>query len=215
MSVNVTIDATTLLKLSATVLRQLPYALNQAVNRTAKLAVEAGRLEVETHFTVRKNWIVNRVKVLEYSRVGTLTAIVGIDPRVQGSPLLLGFFEEGEGGIKDPMHGAELAIPMTGGPARPAFPDPVLSAFRYTNLRFDERKGRKRTFIIPGVGVFERVKPQQSRHDDSIVLVYLFRSSAPLRTRMELRRVMEEMVRLRFGPIFSEEFRNDILTAHI
>lgn len=215
MSVNVTIDATTLLKLSATVLRQLPYALNQAVNRTAKLAVEAGRLEVETHFTVRKNWIVNRVKVLEYSRVGTLTAIVGIDPRVQGSPLLLGFFEEGEGGIKDPMHGAELAIPMTGGPARPAFPDPVLSAFRYTNLRFDERKGRKRTFIIPGVGVFERVKPQQSRHDDSIALVYLFRPSAPLRTRMELRRVMEEMVRLRFGPIFSEEFRNDILTAHI
>src|SRR5690349_17002566 len=50
MSVNVTVDATTLLKLSATVLRQLPYALNQAVNRTAKLAVEAGRLEVESHF---------------------------------------------------------------------------------------------------------------------------------------------------------------------
>ena len=215
MSVNVTIDATTLLKLSATVLRQLPYALNQAVNRTAKLAVEAGRLEVESHFQVRKQWIVNRVKVLEYSRVGSLTAIVGIDPRVQGSPLLLGFFEQGQGGEKNPSHGTDLAIPVTGGPARPSFPDPVLTQFRYTNLRFDQQKGRKRTFIIPGVGVFERVKSQTSRHDDSIVLVYLFRPSAPLRTRMELRKVMEEMVRLKFGPIFSEEFRNDILTAHI
>jgi hypothetical protein len=50
----------------------------------------------------------------------------------------------------------------------------VLRALRYNNLRFDERKGRKRTFIIPGVGVFERVKLQQSRHDDSIFLAYLF-----------------------------------------
>ena len=215
MSVRVTVDADTLLKLSATVLRQLPFAMNQAINRTAKLAVEAGRLEVETHFTIRKAWILNRVRVLQYSNTGTLTAVVGIDPRVQGAPLLLGFFEEGEGGVKEPIHGPELAVPLTGGPARPSFPDPVQTQFRYTNLQFTERKGRKKTFIIPGVGIFERVKPQEHRGDDSIVMVYAFKPSVPLRTRMEIRRVMEEMIRLRFGQIFAEEFRNDILTAHI
>jgi hypothetical protein len=221
MAVKVDVNTDVALNVARNVLRQIPFATNNAITRTAKEAVEAGREEVATHFTLRKNFVKSRVRILTYSRVGNLTATIGIDPYVQGSPLLLGFFEEGEGGVKEPMHGSGIAIPATGGPARPVFEDPVLTAFRYKNLRITELKGRKKTFVIPGVGVFERVAPggrvwDKGQHrmvtvnQTSTQLVYLFRPSAPLRTRMQMRARMVETIDRRFPVIFDEEFEKEI-----
>jgi hypothetical protein len=207
---------------AADVLRQIPYATANAMTRTAKEAVDAGRQEVGSHFTVRKPWLTNRVKILKYARSGNLTTIVGIDPRVQGAPLLLGFFEEGQGGTKDPLHGSGLAIPVTSGPARPDFGSPVLTAFRYLNLRLNSGKGRKQTFIVPGVGVFERLGPggrAWSKSKKKMVtvdksetaLVYLFRARVALRTRMQLKEAMEKKWAERFSEIFSEEFEREVM----
>jgi hypothetical protein len=222
MLIKVEIDTTLALKVAQNVLRQLPYAMNNAVTKTAQAAVAVGREEVQTHFTLRKNFVKSRVRVLTYSRVGNLTATIGIDPYVQGSPLLLGFFEEGESGSKEPMHGSGIAIPATGGPARPSFEEPVLTSFRYTNLRIVERRGRKQTFVIPGVGVFERIgsggrvwdksaKRMVTEDTNETQIVYLFRPAAPLRSRMELRAKMAAEIRRAFPTIFSEEFEKEIM----
>jgi len=207
MNIHVDVDIEGVVKLTATVLRQLPYAANNAITRTAKEMVEAGRKEVSADLTVRKTFILNRIKILQYSKVANLTAIVGVDTKVQGAPLLLGFLEEG--GTKEPSAGPDIAIPLTGEAARPTFPSPVLTGFRYKNLRFDNRKGRKKTYLIPGVGIFQRI----AKGDDpaSTVLIYSFKPSARLPQHLHLREAMIKVIGARFAQIFTEEFVSEVL----
>lgn len=207
MNIKVDIDTQTIVKLNAAVLRQLPYATNSALNRTAKEAAEAGKQEVAADLQIRKKFILNRIKILQYSKVSNLTAIVGIDSKVQGAPLLLGFFEEG--GTKEPSKGPDIAIPLTGEAPRPSFPDPVVTSLRYTNLRFQDRKGRKKTFVVPNVGVFQRVAKGDS--PDATVLIYSFKPSAKLPQHTRLRAAMLKVIGKRFASIFTEEFIKEIL----
>lgn len=207
MKISVDIDAEQVVKLTAAVLRQLPYAANNAITRTAKEAVDAGQKEVAADLQIRKRFILNRIKILQYSRVSNLTAIVGVDTKVQGAPLLLGFLEEG--GEKQPSAGPEIAIPLTGEAARPTFPESVTTALRYTNLRFENRKGRKKTFVIPDVGVFQRVGAGEQQ--GSTVLIYSFKPSAKIAPHMHLRNAMLKVIGERFAPIFTEEFTKEVL----
>jgi hypothetical protein len=207
LKISVDIDSEQVVKLTAAVLRQLPFATNNAITRTAKEAVDAGQKEVTADLTIRKKFILNRVKILQYSKVNNLTAIVGIDNRVQGAPLILSFLEEG--GEKTPTLGPEIAIPLTGEAPRPTFSDPVTTALRYTNLRFDNRRGRKKTFIIPNVGIFQRVAAGDS--PDATVLIYSFKPSAKLPQHIHVRAAMLKVIGERFSPIFTEEFVKEIL----
>lgn len=207
MNIKVEIDTSGIVKLCATVLRQLPYAANNAITRTAKEAVEAGQKEVAADLQLRKRFILNRIKILQYSKVSNLTAIIGVDTKVQGAPLLLGFLQDG--GTKEPTHGPDIAIPLTGEAARPSFPQSVVGALRYTNLRFENRKGRKRTFLIPGVGIFQRIAAGNA--PDATTLIYSFKPSAKLAKHIQLREAMLKVIGQRFAPIFSEEFTKEIL----
>ena len=207
MNIRCDIDVSQVVKLTATVLRQLPYAANNAITRTAKEAVDAGQKEVAADLTLRKRFLLNRIRILQYSKVGNLTAIIGVDDKVQGAPLILGFLEEG--GTKLPLHGSELAIPLTGEAARPTFQASVVTALRYKNLRFQNNKGRKRTFIIPNVGIFQRVAAGKS--PDATVLIYAFKPSVQLPQHLHLRDAMVKEIRARFGPIFNEEFISEVL----
>jgi hypothetical protein len=207
MNIKVDIDMDQVVKLTATVLRQLPYAANNAITRTAKEAVDAGQKEIAADLQIRKRFILNRIKILQYSKVGNLTAIIGIDNKVQGAPLLLGFLEEG--GTKEPTRGPDIAIPLTGEAARPTFSSAVTTALRYTNLRFDNRKGRKKTFLIPNVGIFQRIAAGNS--PDATVLIYSFQPSAKLPQHIHLRAAMVKVIGQRFNAIFSEEFTKEIL----
>jgi hypothetical protein len=207
MNIRVDVQMDEVVKLTATVLRQLPYAANSAITRTAKEAVDAGQKEVAGDLQIRKRFILNRIKILQYSRVNNLTAIIGVDTKVQGAPLILGFLEEG--GTKEPIHGGELAIPLTGEAPRPTFPQSVATALRYTNLRFQDRKGRKKTFLIPGVGIFQRVAAGNAA--DATVLIYSFQPSAKLPQHIHLRNAMLKVIGERFAAIFSEEFTKEIL----
>lgn len=201
------IDSSSVVRLTQQVLRQLPYAANSAITRTSKEAVDAGQKEVAADLTLRKRFILNRIRILQYSRVGNLEAVIGVDDKVQGAPLILGFLEDG--GTKEPTRGAGIAIPLTGEAARPSFPDPVKTSLRYSNLSFQNRRGKKRTFIVPNVGVFERVASGDS--PDATVLIYSFKPSAPIRKEISLREVMLQVIGERFSAIFTEEFEKEIL----
>jgi hypothetical protein len=207
VNIKVDVDIEGVVKLTAAVIRQLPYAANNAITRTAKEAVEAGRQEIARDLQLRKKFIPSRIKILQYSKVNNLTAIIGLDTRAQGAPIILGFLEEG--GTKEPTKGSEIAIPLTGEVPRPSFPDPVAPAFRYGNLRFQNRRGRKKTFIVPDVGIFQRIAPGNS--PDSTVLIYSFKPSAKLPQKTHLRAALLEIIGQRFGPIFTEEFSREIL----
>jgi len=207
MKISVDIDMENVVKLTATVLRQLPYAANNAITRTAREAVDAGRAEVAGDLTIRKKFILNRIKILQYSKVGNLTAIIGIDNTVRGAPLILSFLEEG--GTKSPNLGTDIAIPLTGEAPRPSFADSVTTALRYTNLRFQNLKGRKKTFIIPNVGIFQRVAAGDS--PESTVLIYSFKPSAKLPQHIHVRDAFVKVIGERFSPIFTEEFTKEIL----
>ena len=205
MKIKVDIDTDDLVKLVSLTLRQLPYATNNAITRTAKEAVSAGQKELESHLQIRKNFILKRVKILQYSKVGNLTAIIGIDSKVQGSPLILGFLEEG--GTKEPTSGEGIAIPITGEAARPTFAQSIPTGLKYGNLAFANNKGKKRTFIIPDVGVFQRIGPGR----DGTVLIYSFKPSARLPAHFKLRDAMIAVIGQRFSVIFTEEFTKEIL----
>ena len=205
MKISVTVDVDSVVKLAATVLRQLPYATNAAITRTAKEAVDAARNELQRDLTIRKQFILKRIRILQYSKVGNLTAIIGLDANVQGAPLLLGFLEEG--GEKLPIAGEGIAIPLTGEAARPTFEQSVLTAFRYKNLRFSGNKGRQKTYIVPNVGVFQRFAPGK----EGTQLIYSFKPSAVLPIHTHIRESMVNVIEQRFSTIFYEEFAREIL----
>jgi len=203
------VDVSVALRVCSEVLRKLPYAASSAITRVAKEAVDAGQKEILADFTIRKKFLVNRIRVLQYSTPSTLTAIVGIDTQVQGSPLLLGFFEEG--GTKEPI-GTGLAIPITGTDVRPSFQSLIPATFKYQNLQLIDDKGKHGTFTVPGIGVFERVAPGNS--PDATKLIYLFENSAPLKKHMNLIAAFRAVVEERFATIFHEEFLKEIGKIH-
>jgi hypothetical protein len=207
MKISVEVDIDSVVKLTAAVLRQLPYAANNAITKTAKEAVDAGRQALAREVTIRKQFLLNRIKILQYSKVGDLTAIIGLDTNVQGAPLLLGFLEEG--GTKLPTAGEGIAIPLTGEAARLSFYQSVPTAYRYTNLNFVGNKGKKNTFIIPNVGVFQRIATGKESSDT--VEIYSFKPSAPLPIHTHLRDAMVAVIGQRFAAIFSEEFTKEVL----
>lgn len=214
MDIKVKVDVESVVKLTTAVIRQLPYATNNAITRTAKEAVDAGRQALAREVTIRKQFLLNRIKILQYSKVGNLTAIIGVDTNVQGAPLLLGFLEEG--GTKTPIAGSEIAIPLTGEAARPSFPQSVPTGYRYTNLKFIGDQGKKRTYIVPGVGVFQRVGASGPRMPGAGKLttsieIYSFKPSAPIPIHTHLRDAMVAVIGQRFAQIFTEEFTKEVL----
>jgi hypothetical protein len=206
VDVKTEIDISVALKVFATVAKKLSFATNNTLTRIAKEMVDEGQKEIAADFTIRKRFILTRLKILQYSKVRELTTIVGIDSKVQGSPLLLGFFEEG--GTKQPQFGSEIAVPITGSPARPRFQDAIKTALKYTNLQIQNEKGLRRTYVVPGVGIFERIAPGNS--PEATVLIYKFESSAPLKKHMDLIGVMSNVVANRFNAVFWEEFDKEI-----
>jgi hypothetical protein len=205
----VDVDISQVVKLTEKVLRKLPYVLNDSITEVAKLVVAAEQDQLRKDFTIRKNFLTGRFKVLQYSRTTDLTAIVGIDARVSGAPLLLGFFEEG--GEKLPAAGPEIAIPLTGEAARPSFASLVPSALLYKNLQISMKikghavifPGLQHTYLVQGVGVFQRT-------GKSTELIYSFKQSAPLRPRTHMIELAQVVIRESFARIFNKNFVEEI-----
>jgi hypothetical protein len=229
--IKTTVDISQGIALCDLILRKIPFATNNALTRTATELVQVERDELKTEFQVRKQFILNRVRITKYSKPGDLWTRVEIDKNVSGGELLLTMFEEG--GAKLPEHGSELAVPLTGGPARPSFSQSVRPSLLYKGLNMQKHttaggsiqyKGDRRTFVIPGVGIFQRGSSKKRtgkssrlgkfqgrdgselRDTTGSTLIYSFKRGVPLPHRMHFVKTARVTVNARFPVIWREEF---------
>lgn len=143
--------------------RRLAFNTAQALNETAKKIQTAERVNLDRKLTIRKAGFMYRlIKITAFAsaRAARPFAEIAIDPTKN---VLLGKLERG--GVKQPTKGGSVAVPVTGGPVRPSFQQQAAPALWFRKLRFRRHvtqtgkaqyKGLLRTFIIPGVGVFQR-----------------------------------------------------------
>lgn len=211
MNIKIDVDTNQLARLCAEALRQAPYAANNAITRTANEAAESARQEASGHLEIRKNFLLRRIRILRYPRASDLTAVIGVDTNVQGSPLILGLLEEG--GEKKGSTGGGVAVPLTGSAARPSFADKVTPRLLYKRLDMQRHitargrtqwKGKQRTFVIAGIGIFQRTGPEATS------LLYRFKESARIGAHVRLREAMIAKITERFSNIFSEEFAKEL-----
>jgi hypothetical protein len=238
MLITTTIDVSGALSLCDTLLRKIPYAMNNALTRTAKELVEFERAALVKEFKVRKDFILRLVRITKYSTPDSLWTRVAIDrsrtgvaggSTGKGGPVLLAMFEAG--GTKEPERGTELADPPTGSAVRPNMDDPQTPRLMYKMLRMQKQttsggkiqfKGQQRTFIVAGVGVFQRTSSRvrgarakkgiaaTKGKDEDVVLLYRFSRSVPLRAQMHFVRTARDLVSRRFGVIWREEFVREL-----
>lgn len=192
--------------------KRLAYAAVNALNFVAKKIQKAERERVEKRFTVRRRDFIMReaAKIKPFASVTQARAFVeiavGEKPR-----LLLSKFERGAT-RKPVMPGATfVAEPVLGGPARPEKRSRVPRELFMSRLKFDRTATGKRrigvtrtgTFLIEGVGIFQRVQGAASR------MVYAFTRGKRLDKRLQFvrtgRRVADRWLR--------EAFEREIIKA--
>lgn len=186
MNIALHVNVSPLLSRMRNAQRRIAYGTVNAINNTAKKIQEVERAELRRHFAVRTQFIERQVAVIKpFASVpqGRPFAIISVGQR---SRLLLSTFEAG--GDRPPFKGRRVAVPITGGAARPEFTDPVPEALRFRALRIHrERRGKKGrdsrlvgelgTYVVPGVGVFQRTA-------DGSHLLYKFKDHVQLRPRL-------------------------------
>lgn len=197
MRVNVQIDNAQLLLRMRNGEKRLAYAVVNAIRDTALRVQKAERENVEEEFTLRKREFILRqaaiIKPFPNVRQARPFAEIAVGRKDR---LLLGEFEAG--GDRDPFTpGAErVAVPLTGGPARPTFTSPVPLAMRLSRLGIEKHvsksgsvqlKGRRRTFVLksteraPEGGVFQRVGPKP----DDIRIRYAYKRKPRIEPSLE------------------------------
>lgn len=193
MTINVDVDPAFLLLRLRKGEKRMAFAVVNAINRTAKRIQVAERERVKEQFTVRNEKFILReaAKIKPFASVRQSRPFAEIAVG-QKRRLFLSGFETGEKRV--PFKGRRIAAPVVGGPARPTFQSKVPKALRFTALRLRltprgdpgrrvRRRSRKQiarrgvqpvrfgllgTFLIPGVGVFQRVRGQEPK------IVYVF-----------------------------------------
>jgi hypothetical protein len=209
MKINVKIDTSALKARTHREAKRLAFSTAQALNETAKEIQTAERVNLDQKFTVRKAGFLYRlIKITAFAspRNGRPFAEVAIDPSKKR--VLLSLFEKG--GEKEPTKGKSVAVPLTGGPARPSFKQPVQDEFTFRKLRFRRHrnktgkvqwKGEKRTFIIPGLGVLQRVGGKAK--SSAAKLIYAFQRRPRLKALLHF----TEIAVRAFNREFEQRFR--------
>lgn len=238
MLIKTSIDVSGALATCDLILKKIPYATNNALTRTAQELVELERGELVKEFHIRTDFTLKRVKIMKYSKAGSLWTYVGIDQsNVKGGDMLLTMFEEG--GTKEPERGSEIAVPLTGGPARPSMDQTIRPSMLYKLLHMQphvtsggktQYKGDSRTFVIPGIGIFQRtaskkrlgasmrlkrqswVTPGGStvQETTNTALIYSFSKGVPLRAQMHFVKTAREFVNKRFAIVWRQEFVKEL-----
>ena len=204
MTIDLKIETTQLILRLGNGERRLAYAVVNAINNTAKRIQVAERRRVEEEFTVRKHEFIRReaavIKPFASVRQGRAFAEISVGQKPR---LLLSAFERGA--EREPF------TPVIGGPARPQFAGPVTPEFRMGKLRFDRTKtGRRRvgvtrtsTYLVPAVGIFQRVSKETTR------LVYFFSKGKKLKPRLHFVETAEKEA----DKWFREEMEREVITA--
>lgn len=221
MRIEVTTNAAEVNRTLAGHEKKIRQAAKAALSKVTLQVQHAERIELNREFTVRRAaFMRNRVKVFKFPKTtdgGEMTAVIGIDSRVKGSPLLLAQFEDG--GRKSPVQGSRVAIPLTGGKARQVFRKSVPAGYRmdrlqlHTDLKSGTVKGARRTFILPtknGEFVMFQRGPGGGRStgpDKDISPLYLFRNHVPLKKRLQFLRIATDLAEQQLPRLFQRYLR--------
>jgi hypothetical protein len=196
--------------------KKVKQAGAKALSQTVLQVQHAERVELNREFTVRKAaFMRNRVKIFRFpkwNQDGGLVAVIGINDKVKGSPLLLSVFEDG--GAKSPVSGSRIAIPLTGGKARPSFRKGVPASMRmdrlglHSDAKTRQVKGQKRTFILPtrsGEYVLMQRGPgaRSTGEDKNISPLYLFRNHVKLKKRLKFVKVAHTLAEEQLPKLFT------------
>jgi hypothetical protein len=192
--------------------RRLAYAVVNAINNTAKRIQDAERRHVEEEFTVRRHEFIRReaaiIKPFANVRQGRPYAEISVGQKPR---LLLSAFERGAERKPFTPTATRVAEPVVGGPARPQFAAQVTPELRVQRLRFDRTKtGRRRaavartkTYLVPAVGIFQRVGKEASR------AIYFFTRGKKLAPRLHFVETAEKEAHRWFG----EEMEREVVNA--
>lgn len=134
LKIGVEFDLSVLDKTAERYEKNLAYSVAQALNATVREVQTEIRAQLRSTFQVRKADFMDRsIKIFAFASVNKDRAFaeIGIDSKPR---LLLPIFETG--GTRGPFRGANTAIPVIGGPARPSFASPINPAFTFQALNF-------------------------------------------------------------------------------
>jgi hypothetical protein len=216
MRIDLTIDNTALVLRLQNGQRRLAYAAVNAINNTAKRIQDAERRRVEEEFTVRKKDFIRReaaiIKPFANVRQGRAYAEIAVGQKPR---LLLSAFERGAERKPFTPSARRVAEPVVGGPARPQFSQQVTPELRVGRLRFDRTKtGRRRagvtrtrTYLVPTVGIFQRISRDATR------IVYLFTKGKRVEPRLHFVETAEREAQRWFGEEMEREVINAIARA--
>lgn len=195
---------------------QIPFAASLALNTTAKDAQRAIQTHVAGAFILRRADFILRetAKIPRFSNKNdpelsvTIQATQSVD-----------FMHKFEGGItKESITGRQLAIPVA---ARPSKGELVPQHLRPRELRLRahrtatgkvQLKGKFGTFVIKGVGIFQR-DPGEASFASEIRLLYLFRRRARTPASLRFREIGERVVRETWPGHWAAAFARAIRTA--
>jgi len=216
LQVNVRVDTSNLISRLDKGQRRLAYAVANALNATARDIQTAERSRVSSEFTLRNPTFILRQAAIIRPFASATQGRAYVDVSVGKKPrLLLSRFEEG--GDRPPFKGSSVAVPITGESARPQFGQPVTPSLRFSALKLRLRRGRgrssvrirrgeERTYMIPGVGVFQR-DSEGSR------LIYSFESDVNLSPRLRFIDTARRVTHERFRRHLRDETVNAIIRA--
>lgn len=195
---------------------QMPFATSKAINRITLLARDAIRTEMEKNFTIRRDWVVRGVDVLQYSRKQDTPIAATLGVREDRD--FLNKFETGT--PKTARSGRNVAVPTdfaTGAKSgivpknlRPK----ALRLHAYaTKAGKQQTKGERRSFLLPmkdgQPGVFQRIG--SGRFD--IVLLYALVPTVHIRPMLGLREIAKRVIDAVTVQVFNEELANALATA--
>src|SRR5579859_1164330 len=134
MQINVAFDLSLLDKTQKRYEKNLAYSVAQALNDTALDAQKRIRESMRARFHLRRqDFMFRAIKMFAFAKVGAGRpyAELGIDNKPR---LLLALFQTG--GERKPFKGSSVAVPITGGAARPGVDDSVRPEFTFQSLNF-------------------------------------------------------------------------------
>src|SRR3972149_4045742 len=208
MRIQARFDSSALKTRTARETKRLAFNTAQALNTTAKETQLEERANLDRKFTIRRSAFMYRlIKIFQFAnaRQGRPFVLLGVDRSKKR--VLLPFFQPGA--ERPAAVGRSVAVPLTGGPARPRFRDPVAKRFRFTALHLRKRKsiagassqfrGKEGTFVMRGIGVFQRIGEQ-------VRAVYLFVRRPQLDKRLDFFGVARR--------VFNKAFERNLRAAY-
>ncbi len=207
--------------------RQLPFAMARTINASAKDFQKFQRNHMQNVFTVRRrNFVLRSVKIKPFANKRRLEATVSIDPPGgQRRADILVKFEEG-GTKRSRRAGGSVAVPIAVRKSRQSIirkrDRPRSFAFRKVGRSL---RGKRRTFLIPGVGIYQRVGAKKAGRrlassvktrrvrDLNIRLLYSLRPSVEIPKSLRFIANAKKVVPRVFPGHFKTEFARALRTA--